>query len=527
MPPRTRAAPRPTTRPGANERAQARPAAAEAPAAGGASPPGCSAPPPPKPVDARSSSSPKRPRLRTPPKRAGVPAPLSPGQLTFPERASGPPCAATAAGHFQYSVGDNLTPRFKIMRKLGEGTFGQVLECWDRRRGDYVAVKVIRAVPKYREAAMTELRVLRTLAEHDPGGRWRCARLLEWFEYRGHVCMVFERLGPSLFDHLSRNGYAPFPLDLVRDAARQLLEALAFLHSLGLVHTDLKPENVLQRGLGVARVSWPAGSRLAQRLPASNALCLIDFGSAAWDADPHAGVVSTRHYRAPEVVLGAGWSWPADLWSLGCLLVELLTGDALFATHENAEHVAMMERVLGPIPDSLLRRIPRDHEARAWFAGVGGAAAVGTSDKVGNSVRANGGGAMSIAPKSSIAAKKERTFAATKEPVADGIAERSNDADAAMHGSPPPLSDAAQPPLPPFQQPSRLRWPEIATSKKSVKAVAKTLDLASLLMRRGDPSLRPHLDTILHLLRTLLACEPGRRGTALQLLQHPFFQLRF
>lgn len=49
-------------------------------------------------------------------------------------------------GHYQFELGENLAPRFKIMRKFGEGTFGQVLECWDRKRKDYVAVKIIRNI---------------------------------------------------------------------------------------------------------------------------------------------------------------------------------------------------------------------------------------------------------------------------------------------------------------------------------------------------------------------------------------------
>ncbi len=55
--------------------------------------------------------------------------------------------------------------------------------------------------------------------------------------------------------------------------------------------------------------------------------------------------MSTRHYRAPEVILGLGWSFACDMWSVGCILVELLAGDALFQTHENLEHLAMMEKV--------------------------------------------------------------------------------------------------------------------------------------------------------------------------------------
>ncbi|KFM28854.1 Serine/threonine-protein kinase AFC2 [Auxenochlorella protothecoides] len=323
----------------------------------------------------------KRPRTVLPPPRAALPEPIPPSELLFPDRTSGPVHPPNSAGHFQYEVGENLTARFKIMRKFGEGTFGQVLECWDRRRGEYVALKVIRCVQKYRDAAMVELRVLRTILEHDPGGRWHCVRLLDWFDYRGHVVMVFERLGPSLYDYLRKNDYAAFPLDLVRDTARQLLEALAFLHSLGLVHTDLKPENVLQRGVEVVRASWPSGSRLARRLPATHALCLVDFGSAAWDADAHAHVVSTRHYRAPEVVLGAGWSWPADLWSLGCMVVEMLTGDALFATHENAEHLAMMQAALGTLPRRLVEAGRAPDVARLFKSSVLDWPAVASSKK--------------------------------------------------------------------------------------------------------------------------------------------------
>ncbi len=75
--------------------------------------------------------------------------------------------------------------------------------------------------------------------------RRNCVPLREWFDYRGHVCMVFQRLGPSLFDFLRKNNYRAFPIDLVQQFSRQLLEAVAYMHDLQLVHTDLKPENIL------------------------------------------------------------------------------------------------------------------------------------------------------------------------------------------------------------------------------------------------------------------------------------------
>jgi len=65
-------------------------------------------------------------------------------------------------------------------------------------------------------------------------------------------------------------------------------------------------------------------------VPATSAIKVIDFGSATFDEQYHSTIVSTRHYRAPEVILGLGWTYPCDIWSCGCILVELATGDALF-----------------------------------------------------------------------------------------------------------------------------------------------------------------------------------------------------
>jgi serine/threonine protein kinase len=55
------------------------------------------------------------------------------------------------------------------------------------------------------------------------------------------------------------------------------------------------------------------------------------------------------------VILGLGWTFPCDIWSIGCILLELITGDALFQTHENLEHLAMMEAVLGPLPQEMIK----------------------------------------------------------------------------------------------------------------------------------------------------------------------------
>ncbi|XP_041022489.1 serine/threonine-protein kinase AFC3-like isoform X3 [Juglans microcarpa x Juglans regia] len=268
-------------------------------------------------------------------------------------------------GHYVFNLGENLTPRYKILCKIGEGTFGRVLECWDRQTREYVAIKVVRSIRKYRDAAMIEVDVLQHLAKNDKGNS-HCVQIRNWFDYRNHICIVFEKLGPSLFDFLKRNKYCPFPVDLVREFGRQLLESVAYMHDLHLIHTDLKPENILL--VSSEHIKLPGCKRFSSDemqfrcLPKSSAIKLIDFGSTAFDNQNHSSIVSTRHYRAPEVILGLGWSYPCDLWSVGCILIELCSGGALFQTHENLEHLAMMERVLGPLPEHMVKRADRGAE---------------------------------------------------------------------------------------------------------------------------------------------------------------------
>ncbi|KAL8140812.1 hypothetical protein V2J09_006833 [Rumex salicifolius] len=271
-------------------------------------------------------------------------------------------------GHYKFEIGDSLTSRYKIHSKMGEGTFGQVLECWDQERKEMVAIKIIRGVNKYREAAMIEIDVLQQLGKNDIGGH-RCVQIRNWFDYRNHICIVFEKLGPSLYDFLRKNNYRSFPIDLVREIGRQLLECIAFMHELHLIHTDLKPENILLVTHDFVKVPDYKGSSRSskdssyfKRVPKSSAVKVIDFGSTTYDRSGQTYTVSTRHYRAPEVILGLGWSYPCDIWSVGCILVELCSGGALFQTHDNLEHLAMMERVLGPLPQHMLKKVDRHAE---------------------------------------------------------------------------------------------------------------------------------------------------------------------
>lgn len=263
-------------------------------------------------------------------------------------------------GHYIIVPDDIIYNRYRTVRLLGQGTFGKVVEAVDIHNQNRVAIKIIRAIPKYRDASKIEIRVLQKLKERDPSNVHKCIHLLHWFDHRNHICLVSELLGMCVYDFLKENEFAPFPRNHIQSFARQLLGSVAFLHDLHLIHTDLKPENILlvRNDYRLAVVPVP-GKRNApprtKRMLSSTDIRLIDFGSAIFEEEYHSTVVSTRHYRAPEIILGLGWSYPCDAYSLGCILVEFYTGVALYQTHDNLEHLAMMEMVMGKMPDRFAR----------------------------------------------------------------------------------------------------------------------------------------------------------------------------
>jgi dual-specificity kinase len=114
-----------------------------------------------------------------------------------------------------------------IDKLLGQGTFGKVVEAWDKRKQTKCAVKIIRSVQKYRDASRIELRVLSTLSLNDKTNRNKCIHLRDSFDYRNHICIVTDLLGQSVFDFLKGNSFVPFPSTQIQNFARQLFTSVA------------------------------------------------------------------------------------------------------------------------------------------------------------------------------------------------------------------------------------------------------------------------------------------------------------
>jgi dual-specificity kinase len=129
--------------------------------------------------------------------------------------------------------------------------------------------------------------------------------------------MVFDLLGISIYDYLKSNAFHPFPLHQIQHFAIQILQAVDFLHTLRLIHTDLKPGillmNSLIENLMLVKGDFTTIGRKKKKHLLCTDLRLIDFGSAVFEKNRHGSVVSTRHYRAPEIILNMGWSFPCDM----------------------------------------------------------------------------------------------------------------------------------------------------------------------------------------------------------------------
>uniref|UniRef100_A0ABM5F4I3 dual-specificity kinase n=1 Tax=Pogona vitticeps TaxID=103695 RepID=A0ABM5F4I3_9SAUR len=288
--------------------------------------------------------------------RGTPPAPATSRQQSHQSSRRAKSVEDDAEGHLVYHVGDWLQERYEIVSTLGEGTFGRVVQCVDHRRGNTrVALKIIKNVEKYKEAARLEINVLEKINEKDPDNKNLCVKMYDWFDYHGHMCISFELLGQSTFDFLKDNNYLPYPLHQIRHMAYQVCQAVRFLHDNKLTHTDLKPENILFVSSDY-EMTYNLEKKRDERCVKNTAVRVVDFGSATFDHEHHSTIVSTRHYRAPEVILELGWAQPCDVWSIGCIIFEYYMGFTLFQTHDNREHLAMMEHILGPIPSRMARK---------------------------------------------------------------------------------------------------------------------------------------------------------------------------
>lgn len=301
-------------------------------------------------------------------------------------------------GYHLTKIGETLNNgRYRVLQKLGWGHFSTVWLGFDLKKEEHCAIKIQKADSHFADAARDEIKLLNALKKKGHVKSASVIEILDHFEHIGphgrHVCLTFEVLSKSLLSLVKRFNHKGVPLPMVKVICRQVLEGLYYIHDkCGIIHTDIKPENILftqhkserkamkmearkaAQAMEAHRrkkeVGRTAGKELNETIYkpqselafSSSRVKIVDFGNACWTSNHFTNDIQTRQYRAPEVIMGWGYDTKADIWSFACLVFELITGDYLFDPQpgedycKDEDHIALMMELLGPLPAHLCHK---------------------------------------------------------------------------------------------------------------------------------------------------------------------------
>uniref|UniRef100_A0A8C4IQ38 non-specific serine/threonine protein kinase n=1 Tax=Dicentrarchus labrax TaxID=13489 RepID=A0A8C4IQ38_DICLA len=331
------------------------------------------------------------------PPAAQIP-PHSPEPLGSYDEQQENPADYGIGGYYHVEIGEIFVDRYQVVKKLGWGHFSTVWLCWDIVKRRFVALKVVKSAQTFTETALDEIKLLKCVRDMDPKDpkRERVVHLIDDFRITAatgeHVCMVLEVLGHQLLRWIIKSNYTGLPLPCVKSIIRQVLQGLDYLHTkCKIIHTDIKPENILLRVDEVYIQKLAANTKLWQ-LPVSSAFTsssgnrpqsnilwsvsdsdvlldllkpqnadkifikIADLGNACWVNKHFTEDIQTCQYRSVEVLIGADYDTPADIWSTACMAFELATGDYLFDPQAGAtfsreeDHIAHIIELLGTLP---------------------------------------------------------------------------------------------------------------------------------------------------------------------------------
>lgn len=244
--------------------------------------------------------------------------------------------------------GEIFDKRYVILSDtpVGKGSFGQVTKAYDTVTKEEVAIKIIKNKKTFFDQAQIEIHLLELTNAHDKDSKYNIVTLKGHFVHRAHLCLVFELLSYNLYDLLKNTNFRGVSLNLARKFAQQLGKTLLFLSSpeLSIIHCDLKPENVLLVNAKRSQIR------------------VIDFGSSCQTGHRIYQYIQSRFYRSPEVLLGIAYDTKIDMWSLGCILVEMHTGEPLFAGSSEVDQMMKIVEVLGMPPKEMLDVGPKTHK---------------------------------------------------------------------------------------------------------------------------------------------------------------------
>lgn len=237
---------------------------------------------------------------------------------------------------FEFQDGDHIRFRYQQMSEIGRGAFGSVIKCYDHKDHKIVALKLVKDTPKMQTQTLSELNTLERLQENPNFDTFNIIKLIDCFKFHGFYVFVFELLGCDLYQTLHWNANKGLPIEQIKTVASNILQALKICHENGIIHCDVRPQNIL----------WSSFRRTQAKL--------IDFGCAKKVGEKEILYIQSRNYRAPEVIFGQTISPAVDIWSLGCVIAEIATGVVLFDGSNEEEQISLYIQSLGLPPKELL-----------------------------------------------------------------------------------------------------------------------------------------------------------------------------
>lgn len=190
-------------------------------------------------------------------------------------------------------INDHLQYRYEVIELIGIGNFSQVCKCFDHKNNEIVVIKIIKNKPKMHRQGIVEVKVLNLLKETSDDSN--IVTMKDFFLFRKHLCIVLEVLDISLSSMLKSRSSPGLPIGLIKRYAVQILKSLRNLRKNHIIHCDLKPDNILLK-------------------PNSKSeLKIIDFGSSCFAFEKLFNIEQVKYYRAPEVILGASYSYSVDI----------------------------------------------------------------------------------------------------------------------------------------------------------------------------------------------------------------------
>ncbi|QSS54231.1 protein kinase [Histoplasma capsulatum var. duboisii H88] len=294
-----------------------------------------------------------------------------------------------ASQYYPTRIGEVIKEQYQVVGKLGFGSTSTAWLARDIHGRRYVMLKIFVRASSMGQRVDDELKMYRCMDQAPKGhpGRKAVRTLLDAFYIDGpedkHQCLVHPPLWESVLTFLRRNPVERLPSAVIAFVLRRLFLALDYMHTeCNIVHTDIKADNImfginddsvftdfeeeeLQQPIPRKEVDMDGRTVYMSRklrIPADvGDPVLCDFGSAVLGDQHHAEFIQPNIYRAPEVILGAPWTYSVDIWNVGCMIWDIYEGGSLFTgrdpefqKYRSRAHLAEMINLLGPPPASFI-----------------------------------------------------------------------------------------------------------------------------------------------------------------------------